>query len=340
MNLIARTLTVRTSPHIKAEVQTNEIMLNVVFALIPVVLFCCYAFGLPALLLLTVTTVTCVCCEHILCKLAGKESSVTDWSAVITGLLLGLCLPPNLPLWMACLGGIVSIALGKFIFGGLGCNVFNPALVGRAFLQAAFPVALTTWHPAFAIDRFSNLLSSTITPPLMKPEYDAISGATPLGAMKFSLQITPFSDLVVGNIPGSAGETCGLLILLGGLYLACRKMINWRIPIAIFLSIIVISGISHLSNPDQYPPPLFSLFSGGLMLGAVFMATDMVASPLSPKGVWIYGIIIGVVTMVIRLWGGLPEGVMYSILFANALSPLIERFTQPRVYGTRQSNRL
>ena len=213
-------------------------------------------------------------------------------------------------------------------------NIFNPALVGRAVLQAAFPVAITTWHPAFLADRFSSVSSSTFTFPFLEPEVDAVTGATPLAAFKFDQITTETTDLALGLISGSTGETCALLIILGGIYLVARNMMNWRIPAAVLGSAFIFSGILYLVNSQIYPSPFFMMFSGGLMLGAMFMATDMVASPLTPLGVWIYGSIIGLLTIIIRIWGGLPEGVMYAILLANAISPHIDNMIQSRVYGT------
>jgi electron transport complex protein RnfD len=316
-------------------------MFNVVLAMLPVVVFATYAFGLNALLVIATTTGACVLTEQLLCKWSGKESTIADWSAVITGMLLGLTLPPIFPLWMAFVGGVIAIALGKFIFGGLGYNVFNPALVGRAVLQAAFPAAITTWYPSFLADRFSTVSASVSTLPFLKPPVlDAISGATPLAAFKFDHVITAPTDLFLGWIGGSAGETCALLILLGGVYLAARQMLNWRIPLAVLGSAFLLSGLFYLIDSTAYPSPVFMLFSGGLMLGAVFMATDMVASPLTALGVVIYGSVIGILTVIIRLWGGLPEGVMYAILLANALSPHIDKWTQPRVYGTAHQSPL
>ncbi len=335
--MLSKTLHISTSPHITKGVSTDSIMRNVVYALLPVVFFAVYSFGLSAFLVIITSTVACVFTEHYLCKLSKKESTISDWSAVITGLLLGLTLPPIFPLWMAFCGGVIAIALGKYIFGGLGYNVFNPALVGRAVLQASFPVAITTWYPSFLPERFSNIPSSTLAFPFMEPDLDAMSGATPLSAFKFDQVSTATNDLALGLISGSTGETCALLILLGGIYLIARNMMNWRIPVAVLGSAFVLSGIFYLIDSQAYPSPLFMLFSGGLMLGAVFMATDMVASPLTPLGVWIYGAVIGLLTIIIRLWGGLPEGVMYAILLANALSPHIDKMTQSRVYGTTKS---
>ena len=332
--MLSKTLHISTSPHITKKVSTDTIMKNVVYALTPIAIFAVYSFGISALLLLITSVAACVITEHVLCKLANKETTVLDWSAVITGMLLGLTLPPSFPLWMTFIGGVIGIALGKFVFGGLGYNVFNPALVGRAFLQAAFPVAITTWTPAFLINRFASISSSTLALPFMEPIVDGVSGATPLSAFKFDHVTTDATDLALGLVSGSAGETCAVLIILGGLYLIIRKMMNWRIPVAILGSVIVFGGALYLYDSQAYPSPLFLLFSGGLMLGAFFMATDMVGSPITSLGVIVYGIFIGILVVVIRIWGGLPEGVMYAILLANAISPQIDNLIRPRVYGT------
>lgn len=335
--MLNRTLNISTSPHIVKGLSTDTIMQNVVWALIPVALFAVYSFGISAFMVIVTSVVACVLTEHYLCRFSKQESTISDWSAVITGLLLGLTLPPIFPLWMAFCGGVIAIALGKFIFGGLGYNVFNPALVGRAVLQAAFPVAITTWYPAFLPDRFTNLSSSTFAYPFMEPKVDAVAGATPLAALKFDQITTSASDLALGVISGSTGETCALLIILGGLYLIARNMMNWRIPASILITVFTLSGVLYLMDSQAYPSPVFMLFSGGLMLGAVFMATDMVASPITPTGVWVYGALIGILVVIIRIWGGLPEGVMYAILLANAVSPHIDNLIRPRVYGTTKS---
>jgi electron transport complex protein RnfD len=338
--MLNRTLHISTSPHITRGIGTDDIMRNVVYAMLPVAVFAVYSFGLSALMVLVTSTGAAVLTEHYLSKRSNKESTIGDWSAVISGLLLGLTLPPSFPLWMAFVGGVITIALGKYIFGGLGYNVFNPALVGRAVLQAAFPVAITTWYPAFLPDRFSTFSVSTFTFPFMEPkvdQFDGMSGATPLAAFKFEQFTTETSDLALGLISGSTGETCALLIILGGIYLIARNMMNWRIPVAVLGTVFVLSSIFYLIDSEAYPSPVFMLFSGGLMLGAVFMATDMVASPITSLGVVIYGAIIGVLVVVIRLWGGLPEGVMYAILLANAISPHIDNWIQPRVYGTTKT---
>ncbi len=334
---------IRTSPHVKQAPSVDQIMRNVVYALLPVCAFAVWAFGISVLALLLVTTAACVLTEQLFCWVARRPSTVSDWSVVITGILLALTLPPGFPLWMAAVAGFVGVTLGKLLFGGLGQNVLNPALVGRAFVQAAFPVAITTWTPGFGDGRFSEFIPSTLTLPFIQPpdisawlqaqSVDGFTGATPLALMKFEHVATPAMDLFTGMTAGSAGETSGAAILLGGAYLVARRMMDWRIPTAVLASAAATGGLFWWLAPGQYPDPLFILFSGGLMLGAVFMASDMVASPVTPLGVWIYGALIGFVTVIIRLFGGLPEGVMYAILLGNAASPLISNWTQPRVFG-------
>jgi electron transport complex protein RnfD len=237
-----------------------------------------------------------------------------------------------MPLWMAFLGGAVGIGFGKAIFGGLGQNVFNPALLGRAFLQAAFPTAITTWPAVGAGDM--GLRGDVFALPFMSPGADAVTSATPLGLMKFEGETTAVGSLFLGGTNGSLGETSALLILAGGAYLASRRYLEWRIPAAVFGSVALLSAALHALDPARYPGPLFMLFSGGLVLGAVYMATDPVTSPVTNLGAWVFGIGIGVLVVVIRVWGGLPEGVMYAILLMNALVPFISRVTQPRVFGT------
>ena len=330
----SHTLHISTSPHLSKGISTDTIMLHVVLSMMPAAFFAVYSFGLSAALVISTAIISCVLTEHLLCKLSKKETTISDWSAVITGILLGLTLPPIFPLWMTFIGGAIGIGMGKFLFGGLGYNVFNPALVGRAVLQAAFPVAITTWYNAFQPDRFSWIHSSVLTFPFTEPVVDGISGATPLSAFKFEGVTTDTTELALGLVSGSTGETSAVLILLGGLYLIIRKFMNWRIPVSILGTVALMSGVLYWVDPVEYPSPLFMLFSGGLMLGAVFMATDMVASPITSWGVVIYGFIIGALVVVIRVWGGLPEGVMYAILLGNATSPHIDRLVRNRVYGT------
>ena len=340
---------IRTSPHLKKAQSVEDIMRNVVYALLPICAWAVWQFGISALALIVVTVASCVGTEAFFARVQGRGNTVRDWSVTITGILLALTLPPGFPLWMAAVAGIVAVGLGKALFGGIGFNVMNPALVGRAFVQAAFPVAITTWTPAFAPGRFTELIPSTLALPFMQPapvgdwiaglKLDAFTGATPLAIQKFDHLETGTLDLFMGTVPGSAGETSALLILLCGLYLAARRMMDWRIPLAVFAGALAVAVPLWLANPAIYPSPGFVLFSGGLMLGAMFMATDMVASPVTPLGSVIYGLLIGAVTVVIRLFGGLNEGVMYAILLANALSPLISDWTQPRVFGARPRGR-
>ena len=325
-------------------------MRNVVYALMPLIIYSVWLFGISVLLLIITVTASCLAMERLTNRMGRHDSTLGDWSATITGLLLALTLPPGFPLWMGVVAGIIAIGLGKALFGGLGMNIFNPALVGRAFVQAAFPVAITTWAPAMTAGRFSEFIPSTLTPPMMSPAaidewlgrvaVDGFSGATPLGLQKFDHVSTPAVDLITGMTAGSAGETSAILILVCGLYLAFRRMLDWRIPLWIVVGTIATSGIFYLIDPVNYPDPLFMLLSGGLMLGAWFMATDMVGSPVTPMGVVVYGLLIGFLTVMIRLFGGLSEGVMYAILLANAATPLIEQVTQPRVFGQQRSARV
>lgn len=321
-------LLVRATPHLRGPESTPKIMWTVVFSLIPVVAVSFWFFGPSALLIQAAAVVGALIPEYF----AGNKNSLRDGSCVITGVLLGLTLPPGMPLWMAFLGGFFGVAFGKLIFGGLGQNVFNPALLGRAFLQAAFPVAITTWPSK--PDSWWALRGDNFAWPLMSPEVvDGTTGATPLGMFKFEKEATDFLDLLLGTTSGSVGETSGLVILVCGLYLAGRNYLNWRIPASIMASVFTFAGILWLFDSDNFASPFFMLFSGGLMLGAWYMATDMVTSPTTHKGCWIFGAGIGFLVVVIRTWGGLPEGVMYAILFMNAFVPFINRKTQPRVFG-------
>ena len=329
----------RTSPHLARGVSVPVIMRNVLYALAPVAVMAVYLFGIGAAFLIAVTTAAALLTEYAAGRVTGRGGTLGDYSAAITGLLLGLTLPPAFPLWMGALGGVVAIVLGKTLFGGLGFNLFNPALVGRAFLQAAFPVAITTWSEPFRSGRFAQFHASTLALPFMKSAADAATdaatGATPLAAFKFEHRLADGMDLFLGAVSGSAGETSALIILLGGAYLAARKMLDWRIPVGVLVTVALFAALLHWLDP-AYPPPLFMLLSGGLMLGAVYMATDMVTSPVTPLGIWLFAVFIGAVTVVIRVWGGLPEGVMYAILLGNAISPLLNLVTQPRIYGARR----
>jgi len=338
---------VRTSPHMHGPLSVDKIMRHVVYALLPIAVFAIWMFGISAAVLLIVTTGCSVLSEHAARRIAGSKSTVGDYSAAITGLLLGLTLPPGFPLWMAAVGSLIAILPGKVLFGGLGSNVFNPALVGRAFLQAAFPVAITAYTPGLTASRFWEFIPSTWTAPLMKPvglaewissvRVDGFTGATPLVLQKFDHLYSDPWPLFWGHRAGSSGEMPSFLILLCGAYLVARGMMDWRITVAMLSGALGTGALFHIANPELYPDPLFVLFTGGLLLGATFMATDPVASPVTPRGMWIYGVLMGVLTVLIRNLGGLAEGVMYAILLGNALSPLIDRLTPPRPYGARNA---
>lgn len=323
-------LVVTASPHLRSTDSTPRIMWTVVASLVPIIAFAAWFFGVGAILIVLAATAGSLLTERAF----GRSGSLIDGSAMITGLLLGLTLPAGLPLWMAALGGAMGIGFGKIVFGGLGQNIFNPALFGRAFLQAAFPVAITTWPTVGG--PFWSLRGDLFAFPFTHPRtLDAVTAATPLGLWKFEGKGTGLLDLFVGNTGGSLGETSIPIIVLCGAYLAWRSYLNWRIPVAVLGSVALLSGILHLIVP-RYPDPLFMLCSGGLMLGAVYMATDMVTSPVTNAGRWVFGAGVGVLTVVIRVWGGLPEGVMYAILLMNAFTPFINKATQPRVFGTTQ----
>ncbi|MCK4585777.1 MAG: RnfABCDGE type electron transport complex subunit D [Gammaproteobacteria bacterium] len=346
---------IRTSPHIHSSPTVAQIMRNVIYALVPLAVFAVYQFGISALALIITVILSTLLTESLFAWLSGRDNTINDSSAAITGLLLALTLPPGFPLWMGAVAGFIAIALGKTLFGGIGFNVFNPALIGRAFVQAAFPVAITTWTPAFAPGRFTEFIPSTLTLPLMRPndltpwieqvnsnlanKMDAFTGATPLAAWKFDGVTTDTMDLLTGMVTGSTGESAALLIVVCGMYLVIRKMMDWRIPASVLAGAFITALILFLIDSEQYPDPLFVLLSGGLMLGAVFMASDMVGTPVTPLGVLLYGLLIGFFTVIIRSFGGLPEGVMYAILLGNALTPLIESFTQPRVYGEKRMDK-
>ena len=328
----APSLLITASPHLGAGASTPQIMWNVVASLAPIVAAAAWFFGPSAVLVVAAATAGAVATEHLF----GKRGTLGDGSAVITGILLGLTLPAGLPLWMAFVGGVFGIGIGKLLFGGLGQNVFNPALLGRAFLQASFPVTMTTFPPLAGAGDWWRLRGDNFAWPFASPRaLDAVTSASPLGRMKFEQAGTPLSDLVLGTTSGSLGETSGLLILLCGGYLALRNYLNWRIPASIFATVAVLAAGLHALAPARYPGALFMLFSGGLMLGAMYMATDLVTSPVTNLGCWVFGAGVGLLVVVIRLWGGLAEGVMYSILIMNSLVPYLNRWTQPRVFGTR-----
>lgn len=334
---------IRPAPHIKGPRSVEKIMRHVVYALLPVCAFLVFQYGISALALIVTVTASCLLTERWLISTGTQSGRLGDYSATISGLLLALSLPPGFPLWMGAVAGFIAIALGKGLFGGLGNNTFNPALLGRAFVQAAFPTAIASYTPSFLPERLTEFIPSTLAWPLMTPadtgawlqarQFDALAGATPLAQWKFEGHLVDVQTLLT-SLSGHLGlGPAPWLILACGTYLAVRRFLDWRIPLAVLGSAAALAAALHAFDPSRYPTPLFTLLSGGLMLGAVFMATDMATSPVTPRGMWAYGALIGVLTIVIRYWGGLPEGVMYAILIGNATTPLIERITQPVPFG-------
>ncbi len=320
---MAEPFLVQSSPHIRQKDTTPRIMVRVITALLPACLAAVAFFRLRALALIAVCVVACLATEAVF--LWGRKkplSPLLDGSAVITGLLLAMTLPPSFPLGSAVIGAVVSIGIGKQAFGGLGHNIFNPALVGRAFLSAAFPVAMTTWLPPVTL------------------KVDLATFATPLANLKFQDAVAqgtlaPVKDLFWGNIGGCIGETSAIALLIGGIYLLLKRTIDWRIPLGSALALSLFSGAFWLADPGRYASPLFHVMGGGFLLGAIFMATDMVTSPVTAKATWIYALGIGLVIGVIRLFSGYPEGVMYSILFMNTFVPLLNHYLRPRILGER-----
>lgn len=329
-------LVISHSPHVHANNSVKKIMYLVILALIPELLVSLAYFGLGALIVTLTAVGSAVFFEWFIQKfLMKKKPTISDGSAIITGLLLAFNVPSNLPIWMVIVGALVAIGIGKMSFGGLGNNVFNPALVGRVFLLISFPVAMTSWPTPGG----QNLTAYT----------DAVTGATPLGVIKEGVkngesisqlmaQIPDYWNMFLGHVGGSLGEISALALLLGGLFLIWKKIVNWQIPVAILTTVVVFTGILHLADPEKYADPLFHLLTGGMMLGAFFMATDMVTSPMTPKGMTIFGIGIGILVVVIRVWGAYPEGMSFAILIMNAFVPLINMYSKPKLYGEVKKN--
>ena len=346
---MSATVEIRTAPHIKGQRSVEQIMLHVVYSLLPVVGFFVYQYGISAAASVMTVTAACLLTEKAMVMTGTQAGSLSDYSATITGLLLALTIPPGFPLWMGAISGVVAIVFGKAIFGGIGHNIFNPALVGRAFAQAAFPVAIATYTPSFLADRFVDFVPSSLALPLMAPadpgawlhamKLDALAGATPLGKWKFEGIVTGALDLLTSFSGHMAVGPSPLLVLLCGSYLALRRFLDWRIPAAVLGSAGLAATLLYAYDAARYPNPFFMLFSGGLILGAVYMASDMATAPVTPRGMWVYGALIGVLTVVIRYYGGLPEGVMYAILIGNAAVPMIERYTQPLPFGKLKRKR-
>ena len=318
--------TISPSPHVHGGDSIEKNMYGVLIALVPTFIFSLVFFGLGAILVTLTSVVACLVFEYVIQKYLMKQRpTIWDGSAIITGVLLAFNLPSSLPLWIVVIGALVAIGIGKMSFGGLGNNIFNPALVGRVFLLISFPVQMTTWP-------VPNGFATA----------DAVTGATPLALVKEAvkngqavgdaLSSAGFStgNLILGNMGGSLGEVAAIGLLLGFAYMLIRKIISWHIPVAIFATVIVFSGILNLADPAQFAGPVFHLFTGGLMLGAIFMATDYVTSPMTHKGMLIYGVGIGLLTVIIRVFGAYPEGMSFAILIMNGFTPLINRYCKPR----------
>ena len=319
-------LYVSPSPHIHGGDSISKNMYGVLIALVPAFLVSLYFFGLGALIVTVASVFFCVLFEYLIQKfLMKKEPTIYDGSAILTGLLLGFNLPSNLPIWIILIGALVAIGIGKMTFGGLGCNPFNPALVGRVFLLVSFPVQMTTWP----------------VPGQMVAYLDAETGATPLAVMKEAIKSGDASvlqrlpdaiDMLVGQTGGCLGEVSALALLIGLAYMLARRIVTWHIPVSILATVFVLAGLLHLSNP-VYASPVSVLLTGGMMLGACFMATDYVTSPMTAKGQIIYGVAIGMLTVVIRTFGAYPEGMSFAILIMNAFTPLINTYCKPKRFG-------
>lgn len=320
-------LVVSSSPHIRTATTISSAMRDVLIGLTPALIMSLYYFRLAALGVILVSVLTAVLSEYIFQRLTKQEVTINDYSAAVTGLLLAFTLPPNLPLWMAAVGAVAAIIIAKQIFGGLGNNIFNPALIGRAILVASWPAAMTTW----------------ISP------IDGVTTATPLGILKQAgnlqaigdvsgaseliAQLPSLTDALLGNVGGSLGETSAIALLIGGLFLIYKGHVDWRIPGTYLGTVFVLTTIIGLATGQGMWYPIFHLLTGGLFLGAFFMATDWVTTPITKKGRVIFGLGCGILTVLIRLKGGYPEGVCYSILLMNCVTPLLDRYTKAKVFG-------
>ena len=323
---MANKFIVSLSPHVHGGDSVQKNMYGVIIALIPALLVSLFIFGVGAAIVTLTSVAACVFFEWAITKYIFKRerTTVLDGSAALTGILLAFNLPSNLPVWIIIIGALVAIGIGKMTFGGLGCNPFNPALVGRVFLLISFPVQMTSWPVAGQWTSYT----------------DAETAATPLALMKQAVhgdadalsQLPSVMDLFLGNNLGCIGEVSALALLLGLAYMLWKKIISWHIPVSILVTVFVFSGLMHLANP-VYASPLQHLFTGGLMLGAIFMATDYVTSPMTHKGMIIYGVAIGFLTVVIRTFGAYPEGMSFAILIMNAFTPLINTYCKPKRFG-------
>ena len=313
-------LYVSPSPHIHGGDSISKNMYGVLIALVPAFLVSLYCFGLGALIVTAAAVVFCVLFEYLIQKfLMKKEPTICDGSAILTGVLLAFNVPSNLPIWIIAIGSLAAIGIGKMSFGGLGNNIFNPALTGRIFLLISFPAQMTTWPEVGQLTAYA----------------DATTGATVLSLLNEGAldKMPTLCDMFLGKMGGSLGEVSALALLLGMVYMLWKKIITWHIPVSIFATVFVFTGIMHLVNPAQYASPLVHLLSGGLMLGAIYMATDYVTSPMSKSGMIVYGIGIGILTTVIRLFGSYPEGMSFAIFIMNGVTPLINSYMKPKHFG-------
>ncbi len=323
-------ITVSHAPHISKTLSTRSVMIDVVIGLVPAMAAAVYFFRIYAVVLITTCVVSALVTEwlcNVICKKTNPAESLGDFSAVVTGIILALSLPPKLPVWAGVIGSVFAIAIGKMVFGGLGANIFNPAMAGRTFLTACFGVLMTTWTVPATIDSAMPTIAAD-------NKINATTQATPLAWSKQAIKTESRADAInkqfnaafFGQTGGCLGETSALALLIGGLYLLIRRTINLHIPLAVLMSAFVFAAIAYLINPDAYISPITHLTTGGLLLCAFFIATDPVTAPLSAKGMWIFGAIVGSLIMLIRIIGEYPEGVMYAVLLGNAVTPLIDRF--------------
>ncbi|MDA3952140.1 MAG: RnfABCDGE type electron transport complex subunit D [Bacteroidales bacterium] len=322
--------TISPSPHVYEDTTVKRLMFDVIIAMLPALAISIYFFGIGAIIVTLTAVVSCLAFEWLIQKyILKKEPSITDGSAIVTGILLAFNIPSSLPIWIIIVGSLVAIGVAKMSFGGLGNNPFNPALVGRVFLLISFPVQMTSWPLPTG---FNNSYA------------DAVTGATPLGVMKEGIgmgesvsalmdKIPSHMELFYGHMGGSMGEVAAIALILGFGYMLFKKVIKMHIPVSILLTITVFTGILWFVNPESNADPLFHLLTGGVMLGAIFMATDYVTSPMSVKGMWIFGIGIGLITVSIRVYGAYPEGISFAILIMNAFVPLINSYIKPKRFG-------
>jgi len=325
-------LIISPAPHTHSKENTQRMMLDVIIALLPAYLVSVYFFGLGALSVAAVAIISCILLEYAIERwIMRRSSSVNDLSAVVTGLLLAMNLPSNIPWWIVFSGAVVAIGVAKMSFGGLGQNLFNPALVGRVFLLVSFPVQMNSWPHPTAV--WSGVDAATGATPLAIIKEGLANGETIEQIMSSSGYDFSYWHLLFGKIGGSLGEISALALLLGFAYLLIRRVIRPHIPLAIFGTVIAFGGIFWLADSQHYTDPIFHLLTGGMLLGAIFMATDYVTSPMNPKAMIIYGVGIGLLTMLIRIFGSYPEGISFAILIMNATVPLLNQYIKPKRYG-------